>query len=336
MKAFVTGGGGFLGKAIIKLLIQDGYEVVSFSRSSYPELDKMGVIHKRGDLNQYNKVVEAMKGCNIVFHVAAKAGFWGEYNDFYNSNVIGTENIIKACKEAGIKKLVYTSSPSVIHSGNNIAGANESIPYPKEYEAYYPETKSIAERKVIEANGNDLATVSLRPHLIWGPEDHHFLPRFVQRAKAGRLKLVGDGNNLVDCVYVDNAAKAHILAGKKLDIGSNVAGKVYFITQGQPIKIADFVNNMIKAAGMQPVTSSIPSGLAYNLGAIFEFVYKFIGIKKEPLMTRFLASQLSTSHWFDISAAKNDFGYNPDEITIEEGVKRLTQWIKENPSAIHN
>lgn len=331
MKAFVTGGGGFLGKAIIRLLRIEGYEVVSYSRGHYPDIEALGAKHFSGDLSNFEKLKDAMLGCDIVFHVAAKAGFWGEYNEFYNANVIGTENVIKACKELNINKLVYTSSPSVVHTGQNIEGRDESMPYPSKFEAYYPETKAIAEKKVIQANDETLATVSLRPHLIWGPEDHHFLPRFIERAKAGRLKLIGEGNNLVDCVYVDNAAKAHLLAAEKLYPKSNISGKVYFITQGQPIKISDFINNMLRAANLPPVTAKIPFNIAFTIGTVLEFVYKFFDIKKEPLMTKFLATQLATSHWFDITAAKRDLGYVP-EISIDEGVSLLADWIKKNPS----
>lgn len=328
MKAFVTGGAGFLGKALIKQLIAEKHVVVSYSRSSYPELDRLGVEHRQGDLSDLKTMIKAMEGCDIVFHVAAKASYWGDYQDFYSTNVLGTENIIEACKQLGIKKLVYTSSPSVIHDGKGIEGKTEAqLPYPEHFEAYYPQTKAIAEKKVLEANSEKLATVALRPHLIWGPEDPHFFPRINQRARAGKLFLIGLDNPLVDCVYVDNAAKAHILAMNKLDIGSKISGKAYFITQDEPIHINDFINMHVEAGGNPSVNKVIPAWLAYFLGTALETTYRFFDIKAEPRLTLFLAKQLSTPHWFDISAAKNDLGYVP-EVSTKEGKERLFEWAK--------
>lgn len=327
MKAFVTGGGGFLGKAIIKQLIEKGYQVSSYSRSSYPELNKLGVKHFQGDLNQYKKLLEAMKDHDIVFHVAAKAGIWGKYNDFYNANVIGTENIIIACKELGIKKLVYTSTPSVIYNGSGIEGSDESIPYPKEFEAYYPETKAIAEKLMIEANDQSLATVSLRPHLIWGPGDHHFLPRLVSKAKQGKLRLIGNQRYLVDCIYIDNAAKAHILAAEKLDINSTIAGKAYFITQGKAIYVDEFMNKILATAGIAPVNKKVPFSVAYFAGTVLENVYSFFNIKEEPPLTKFMVKQLATPHWFDNSASVRDLGFYAD-VSIEQGMQNMKEWIE--------
>lgn len=327
MKVFVTGGGGFLGKVIIRQLIERNYEVISYSRTDYPELKKMGVKHILGDMADYNTLKEAMKGSDVVFHVAAKAGVWGDYQEYYKANVIGTENVIKACQENNITKLVYTSTPSVIYSDGGIEGADESLPYPENFEGHYPQTKAIAEKMVLTANNENLSTVALRPHLVWGPEDHHFLPRLVERSKAGKLRLLGNNKNLVDCVYVDNAAKAHLQAFDHLYPNSPVAGKAYFITQDQPIPIADLMNKILIAAGAPIVEKRIPAGVAYFIGALLETVYSFFDIKSEPPMTKFLAKQLSTPHWFNISAAKRDFGYIP-EISIDEGMQKLSEWIK--------
>lgn len=326
MNVFITGGGGFLGKAIIKQLLEKNHKITSYSRSNYPDLDKLGVTHIQGDLNEYNKLLDALKDHDIVFHVAAKAGIWGDYSDFYNANVIGTENIIKACKEAGIKKLVYTSTPSVIYNGKGIEGYNESLPYPDEFEANYPKTKAIAEKKILEANGKDLSTVALRPHLIWGPEDHHFLPRLVKKARENKLRLIGNNRYLVDCIYIDNAAKAHILASEKLEIGSNISGKAYFITQGKPIYIDELINGILKAANAPVVEKRVSMPVAYFAGTLLETFYKFLNIKSEPPLTRFLVKQLATPHWFNNSASVRDLGFYAD-ISVEEGMNRLRDWV---------
>lgn len=229
MKALVTGGGGFLGGAIVRQLVARGDDVRSFSRNIYPALTKLGVEQSVGDLVDAQAVGQAAAGCDIVFHVGAKVGAWGPYEAFYAANVLGTLHIIQACRENGIKRLVHTSSPSVVFNGRDMEGVDESTPYAEHFQAPYPETKARAEKMVLEANSDGLATVALRPHLIFGPGDPHLLPRIVVKAKAGKLRIIGNGDNKIDIVYVDNVANAHILAGDKLCPRSPIAGKTYFI-----------------------------------------------------------------------------------------------------------
>ena len=326
MKALVTGGGGFLGKAVVRMLLEKEWEVRSFSRRSYPDLAQWGVEQAQGDLTDAKAVETAAEGCDIVFHVAAKAGIWGPYADYFAANVTGTDNVLAACRRHGIGSLVYTSSPSVVFDGRDMEGADESAPYPDRYEAAYPETKAIAERRVLAANGPSLATVSLRPHLIWGPEDNHLVPRIIARGKAGRLRRIGARTCLVDSVYVDNAARAHLLAAERLAPGSPVAGKAYFITNGEPLPLWDLVNRILAAGGVQPVTRTVTPAAAHAAGALLESIYRLLRVKDDPPMTRFVARELSTSHWFDISAARRDLGYNP-EITVDEGLRRLGEWL---------
>ena len=326
MKALVTGGGGFLGKAIVKRLRERGDEVCSFSRNPHPELTEMGVEHCRGELADAGAVKRAAEGCDIIFHVAAKAGVWGPYEEFYRANVLGTKHVIDACRLHGIKRLVYTSSPSVVFDGSDMEGVDESIPYPEHFEAFYPQTKAEAEQLVLQANDQTLATVALRPHLIWGPEDNHLVPRILARGAKGALRKLGSRECLVDTVYIDNAALAHLQAADHLAVGSVVAGKAYFLSQGEPLPIWDVVNRILDAGGLPPVTRTISPSLAYTIGAILEKVYGLLNLKGEPRMTRFVAKELSTSHWFDLSAARNDFGYQP-EVTFDEGIERLREWL---------
>jgi len=329
MKALVTGGGGFLGKAIVLKLLERGYEVRSFSRGDYPELLKLGVVVVRGDISNAEDVNTAVDGSDVVFHVAAKPGIWGPYEEYHRTNVEGTENIITACRNHGIKRLVYTSSPSVVHSGGDVEGIDESEPYADHFETHYPKTKAIAEKMVLNANSKHFATVALRPHLIWGPGDNHLIPRLIQRGRSGRLSKVGKKTHLVDSVYIDNAAKAHLLAADRLRPGSDIAGKAYFISQGEPVDISELMNGIIATAGIPPIKRTVPPGLAYASGWFFEIIYTLFRIKKEPPMTRFLAKQLSTAHWFDISAARRDLGYKP-KISIEEGLKRLAKSMQKD------
>jgi nucleoside-diphosphate-sugar epimerase len=326
MKALVTGGGGFLGNAIVRLLAARGDAVRSFSRSAYPGLAHLGVEQVRGDLGDREALIRAATGCDMVFHVAARAGIWGSYAAFHQANVTGTEHVLAACRHHGIGRLVYTGSPSVVFDGRDVEGGDESLPYPEHYEAHYPRTKALAEQLVLAANSPSLATVSLRPHLIWGPGDNHLVPRLVARARAGKLRRVGNAQCLVDTVYVDNAARAHLLAADCLEYGGAVAGKAYFISNGEPLPLWEMVNRILAAAGLPPVTASISPTAALAVGTVCEFLWNALRLAGEPPMTRFVARELATAHWFDISAARRDLGYVP-EISIDEGLKRLAEWL---------
>lgn len=326
MKALVTGGGGFLGGIIVKMLRERGDEVKSFSRSAHPFLSKLGVEQVRGDLGNRELLARAAENCDIVFHVAAKAGIWGSYEQFYSANVTGTLNVLDACQKNGINKLVYTGSPSVVFDGQDVEGGDESLPYPPHYEAHYPKTKAMAEQIVLQANSPSLATVSLRPHLIWGPGDNHLVPRIVAKGRAGKLRRIGSRPCLVDTVYVDNAALAHMLAADRLSPGSAIAGKAYFISNGEPLPLWEMVNRILAAAGMPPENRSISPHAAYAAGIACEVIWKMLRLSGEPPMTRFVAKELATAHWFNIDAARRDLGYQP-QISMQEGLQRLSQWL---------
>lgn len=327
MKALVTGGGGFLGGVIVRMLCERGDQVRSFSRGEHPALADMVVEQFQGDLADREAVLRAASGCDVVFHVAAKAGIWGSYHDFYRANVTGTENVLAACRANGIGKLVYTSSPSVVFDGCDVEGGDESLAYPARYEAHYPRTKALAEQMVLAAASPLLATVALRPHLIWGPGDNHLVPRILAKGRAGKLRRIGTRPCLVDTVYVDNAARAHLLAADRLSPDSTISGKTYFISNGQPLPLWEIVNRILAAADIPPVTSNIPPKLAYAVGCLCEGLWGLLRLAGEPPMTRFVAHELASAHWFSIEAARRDFGYQP-EISIDEGLVRLRQWLQ--------
>jgi len=323
-KVLVTGGGGFLGGAIVRRLIERGDHVVSFSRGFYKDLKSLKVDQIQGDIGDKIAVKQACQGIDLVFHAAAKPGVWGHYSDYYRTNVMGTQNIISGCIQYHVSRLIYTSSPSVIFDGTDMEGVDESVSYPDKFYAHYPKTKAIAEKCVLKATSDNLMTTILRPHLIWGPRDTHFVPRIIERAK--RLVRVGNGRNLVDTIYIDNAAEAHVLAADMLEKNRKLSGNIYFISQDEPIPAWDMINAILKAAGLDPVRRSIPRQVAWLIGAVFEFVYKTFNIDGEPQMTRFLADELARAHWFNISAAKRDLGYAP-RISTEEGLEHLESWL---------
>jgi nucleoside-diphosphate-sugar epimerase len=326
-QVLVTGGGGFLGKALVKKLKEKNYAVTSFSRHHHTALAEMDVPQILGDLTNATAVRQAVKGMQAVFHVAAKPGVWGPYESYYAVNVTGTGHVIAACLSEGVERLIYTSSPSVVFDGSDMENADESVPYPATYLAPYPETKSAAEKQVRKAAEQGLGVIILRPHLIWGPEDNHLLPGILKRAK--RLKIVGRTDDRMDTIYVDNAALAHVLAAQKLKENASLSGNVYFISQDDPVSKWEMVNAFLNAAGLPPVKKRISAGTAYAAGWCFEKIYTLLGIAAEPPMTRFVAKELATSHWFDISRAKKELGYFP-EISTQEGLRRLKAWLSQN------
>jgi 2-alkyl-3-oxoalkanoate reductase len=328
----VTGGGGFLGTTLVKLLRARGLQVKSIARRFYPRLQELGVEQIQGDVVDRHALERALAGCATVFHTAAKAGIWGPVREYERVNVEGTRNLIAACKEQGARRIIFTSSPSVIFNGLDLNGVDESIPYPPSFEAAYPRTKAEAERMILAASGWDLATISLRPHLIWGPGDNNLLPRIVARARTGRLRRVGRRDPLIDPIYIDNAAEAHLLAAERLEPGAPIAGRTYFVTQGERIPLWDMINQLLGAARIAPVDRSISRPLALAAAGVMELTYFLSGKDGEPPMTRFLVRQLSTTHWFNIAAARRDLGYQP-RVSIAEGMRQLREWLDRNGHA---
>ena len=275
----VTGGGGFLGSAIVRMLVAGGEAVRTYSRSSYPHLSRLNVEHIQGDLADAHGLVKACRDIEAVFHVAAKPGIWGSYESFYTPNVVGTRNVIEACRLNGVQRLIYTSSPSVIFDGKDMQGVDESVPYPETFHAHYPHTKALAEQAVLDAAHSGLPVVALRPHLIWGPEDNHLVPRIL--ARAHKLRRVGKGTNLVDTIYVDNAAHAHLMAEAALKDNPAITGRAYFISQDSPIALWEMIDLILAAGGKPPVKKSISPAAALFAGTVCEGLFKLFQIKNK-------------------------------------------------------
>ncbi|MBX0328531.1 NAD-dependent epimerase/dehydratase family protein [Oscillochloris sp. ZM17-4] len=322
MITLVTGGNGFVGRYIVEMLLARGDRVRVVGRGSYPELDALGAQCVQVDLSSPESAVglgKAMAGVEVVFHVAAKAGIWGDFEDFYRNNVTATQRVLRAAVRAGVPKFVYTSSPSVAIGEDDLEGVDESTPYPEHFMAPYPQTKALAERFVLARQ--DIATTAIRPHLIWGPRDPHIFPRLIARARKGRLMRIGDGTNRVDVTYVENVAEAHIQAAGALGERSPVRGRAYFIGQEQPVHLWDFIDRVAAGAGCPPIRRQISARAAMRLAGLMELAYGRLGLRQEPPLTRLMVHQLTRSHWFDHSAAQRDFGYGP-RISTDEGLRR--------------
>lgn len=326
MRILVTGCGGFLGSEIVRQLIERGDSVVGIARGNYPGLRRRGMEQRRGDLVDPQFTADAIKNIDAVIHTAATAGVWGPWEHFYSINKVATDNVIAACRDNGIESLVFSSSPSVTFDGADQSGVNESVPYASRWLCHYPHTKALAEIAVLEAHRpGQLNTLALRPHLIWGENDPHLFPRVLERARKGRLRIVGDGVNVVDTVHVINAAGAHLDALDAIgNSPSDVGGRAYFISQDQPVECWDWISEVCEIGGVDPPRKRIPYSAAYAIGGTLETVYRATGRKSEPPMTRFVAAQLARDHYFDITAAKRLLGYRA-RITIQEGLDRLRQ-----------
>jgi nucleoside-diphosphate-sugar epimerase len=307
--------------------------VRSFGRGEYPQLSAQGVEVVRGDIRDCHAVIEACRGIDCVFHAAAMPGIGMRRRRYDEVNRLGTEHVLAGCRTAGVPRLVYTSSPSVVFAGREQCGVNESVPYDFKWmeanRAWYSLTKARAEQAVLAANSNELRTCALRPHLIWGPGDTHLVPRLIARARSGRLRRVGDGTNLIDVTYVENAAEAHLLAADALaGEAASAAGKAYLISQSEPVNCWQWIDEILALAGLPPVKRTISFQTARRLGGACETVYRLLRLTGEPPMTRFLAAQLATSHCFDISAARRDLRYEP-RVSTAEGMRRLDEWLRE-------
>jgi 2-alkyl-3-oxoalkanoate reductase len=323
--ALVTGGTGFLGRHIVDRLLAQGREVTVLARRAAPELEARGVRFISAALDDVTAVRAACAGIETVFHVAAKVGVWGKYEDYFRTNVLGTRALLDGCRAHGVRHLVYTSTPSVVYNGRDLADADESLPLTTSCPSAYPLTKAIAERDVLAANSESLRTIALRPHLIWGVGDPHLVPRILERARAGRLRIVGSGQNRVDMVHVENAADAHLLAETALHNGA--AGKAYFITNGEPVALWEWVNHLLEALGESPITRRVSLPSASTLGAVCEALWRILPLTGEPPMTRFVAAELAKDHWFNIAAARRDLGYEP-RVSMAEGTEALVAHLR--------
>jgi nucleoside-diphosphate-sugar epimerase len=331
MRALVTGANGFLGLYVVEQLVARGDCVRAYCRSEPQELQRLGVEVVQGDLRDRDRTIAACKGADAVFHVGGVSGIWGPWRHYYETNTLGTQFVVEGCRWHNVGRLIYTSSPSVTFDGRDQCGIDESAPYATTWLCHYPHSKSLAEQAVLAANGQGgLLTCALRPHLIWGPRDRHLIPRLLERQRAGQLRRVGNGRNLIDMTYVENAAAAHLLAADALRPGSPVCGQAYFISQGEPVNCWDWINQVLALVSQRPVQRSISLRLAWAAGAVLEAVHRSFKLQGEPRMTRFLAAQLGKSHYFNIGRAKADFGYSP-EISTTEGMRRLGEWLVQHP-----
>ena len=322
----VTGGGGFIGLALVRELCRRKVQVRVLGRHRYPAVEEAGAVSLQGDIRDAAAVNRAASGCDTVFHVAARAGIWGSYQQYYDINVQGTGNVIAACRKQGVGSLVYTSTPSVVFDGRDLAGVDESVPYARKPLCHYAATKIYAEQQVMAADSPQLHTAAIRPHLVWGPGDTNLIPRLMARGREGSLRIVGDGRNRVDIAYIDNVVHAHLLAAENLETTAAAAGRSFFIGQQEPVRLWDWINELFTRMDVPQVTGRVSLKAAKRAGWVLEKMYGILHLEQEPKMTRFLAEQLALSHWFSRHNAETLLGYR-EQVTTGQGLERLVEWL---------
>lgn len=328
MHALVTGGGGFLGRRIVELLREQGHAVRFLARGSYPEVEQTGATGLQVDLQDRDAVFQAVEGVDIIFHVAARAGFYGPLADYWGPNVDGTRHLLDAMEDHGVTRMVFTSTPSVIGYAHNVEGGGNDIPYATRHLSPYPESKAAAEALVLGANRPGLATVALRPHLIYGPRDTNLLPRVFDRARSGRLRIIGDGTAVVDTTYIDNAAWAHLDAARALT-GSQAAcaGNAYVISDDHPVQLWEWINTLLAELEIPQITKSVPTGVARAAAAAAEAVWSTLHLKGEPPLTPFVVDGFAKSHWFSMAPAKRDLNYVV-RVSPADALARTVAWFR--------
>lgn len=327
MKALVTGGAGFTGRHLVERLIEDGHAVVALDRPG-PMLDEIktcGAEPAACDLRAPDTFGPSFDGVEVVFHVAALASPWGKRADFWNINVGGTENVIRAARRAGVRRLVMVSSTAAVFDGyTHHRRIDETFDYPHTFLSPYSESKSVSERMLLAANSKDLETVAVRPHLIWGPRDQTFLGRLRQYV-AGPVMHIGGGLTETDTTYVGNLVDALILAAD----APAAPGNAYFITNDEPLLYRDFLNRFLVLLGGQAATRSLPTPIAYAFGAACEAVWSALRLKSEPMLSRYKIAELAYTHTYRLDKARRDLGYSP-RVNNAEGFRRLEAWLQGN------
>lgn len=313
----VTGASGMLGGAVARALAARGDDVTVMQRGP----SSTALRELRVDIADQTAVQSVVHGFDSVVHLAAKVSLTGDERDFAAVNIDGTRHLLQAARESGVGRFVHVSSPSVAHAGASIVGAEAQPADPARAHGHYARTKAVAELAALDADGDGLAVVAVRPHLVWGPGDEQLIGRIIRRARAGRLFLVHRGYALIDTTYVDNAVDAIVAA---LDRAPDPAvhGRAFVVTNGEPRTVRELLTRIAGAAGLPGPTRSVPLPLARAAGACVEAVWSIGRHADEPPMTRFLAEQLATAHWFDQRQTRAALHWQP-QVSLDEGFARL-------------
>lgn len=327
MKALVTGATGFVGQALVRRLQAMGAEVTGLGRNRLrlTQLDSQGVRTIYADLADAQTVRSVCQGQEVVFHAGALSSPWGRAQDFYRSNVIGTQNVIQACEEAGVKRLVHVSTPGIYFRYASRLNVREDEPLPGQVVNEYTRTKLLAEGEIDRAFARGFPVITIRPRAIFGPGDTSILPRLVDRLEKGRLRVIGDGKNITDLTYIENVVDALILCATS---PQTTLGKKYNISNGEPVLMWEMIERLCDELGYDFPQQRISYEVALTAAAFLETLYARLPGRPEPPFTRYVVGLLAKSTTLDISAARREIGYQP-HVSNEEGFVEFVRWWKD-------
>lgn len=326
MKVLLTGGRGLIGGVTARELVARGHEVTLVQRSPSEVAGLDGITERLGDIRDAEFLRTACQGVDAVIHAAALVGIVGSWADFDSVNVRGTRTVLDVARSAGVARFVYVSSPSVAHAGRALVGAGAGPADPEAVSGHYARSKAMAEQMVLAESSATFATAAIRPHLVWGPGDQQLVGRIVDRARSGRLALIDHGRALIDTTYAANVGPALVHALERVG-RADVNGRAFVISNGEPRTVAELVARIVTAAGLAVPTRSVPFWAAYGGGALVEGVWRVARRRTEPPMTRFLAEQLATAHWFDQRETRRALDWAPT-VSLEQGFTELGAWFQ--------
>ncbi len=318
MKLLVTGASSLIGRHTVAALQGAGHQVTAFQRSpsGLVATELLGALGSP-------EMAAACRGQDAVVHLAAKVGVVGTWDEFYDTNVGGTEALLAAAQDAGVQRFVHVSSPSVAHTGTALVGASATPAAPEAVSGHYSRSKAIAEQIALQSSAQDMAVVAIRPHLVWGPGDTQLIGRIVDRARRGRLALVGSGSALMDTTYVTNAADALVAA---VDHCPNLGGQAFVVSNGEPRTVQELFQRITDAAGITWRPRRVPGTLASAGGTAAEKVWARTGRTDDPPITSFLAEQLATAHWFEQQSTQQALRWKP-LVSLAQGFQQLQLWF---------
>ncbi len=317
MNIFVTGGSGFLGKRLIKRLINDNHNVIALARSDSAQktIEQLGVKVIKGNLDNINEWEAQLLGQDIVIHCAAPVEFWGSWDKFYQEITLATKNLLISASRMNVKRFIYISSESVLQDVFPLIDIDETYPYPAEPNSYYGKAKKLAEEEILDFSTN-MKCIILRPTYIWGKGDK--TPQtLAQKVKSGQFLWIDNGKCVIETVHVDNLVEAISLACVK---GENK--EIYIVTDDEPITVRDYFTKLFKISGINPPNTNLPSFIVNPLASVIEATWKLFNIKTAPPLSRFEISFVAMPRKYNISKVKRELGYKPI-VTRERGLQEM-------------